>query len=145
MRSPKAAPIRRPTPGHYPYPDPLEQFDVLSVFGAVHFTNLALILTLNLVLMAIFLGAFSVNGRSAYDYILRSLYQLVRSMVKENIYIRKQQYFAVLFYLFMTLLLANMIGLLPYSFTVTSSFVVTFFIALTYFMGINLIAVYSHR
>lgn len=76
---------------------------------------------------------------------MRSLYQLVRGMAKENIYMRSQQYFSILFFLFVTLLLANLVGLLPYSFTITSSFVVTFFIALTHFAGINLIAIHRHR
>lgn len=133
------------TPGRTHFFDPLEQFDVLSVLDFAQYTNLALILTLNLVLTAVLLAGFRANGRTTYDFIIRSLYQLVRSMAKENIYIRKQQYFAVLFFLFVTLLLANLIGLLPYSFTVTSSFVVTFFIALTHFLGINLVAAYSHR
>lgn len=66
-------------------------------------------------------------------------------MARENIYIRKQQYFAVLFYLFAVLLLANLVGLIPYSFTVTSSFVVTFFVALTHFLGINLVGVVKSR
>lgn len=65
-------------------------------------------------------------------------------MVKENLYIRKQQYFAVLFYLFLTLLFANLIGLLPYSFTVTSSFVVTLFISLLHFIGVNIIGASQH-
>jgi len=62
-------------------------------------------------------------------------------MVSENLYIGKQQYFTALFYLFFTVFLANMLGMLPFSFTITSSFVVTFFLALTYFLGLNLIAI----
>ena len=100
---------------------------------------------LNLVVLACFFGMFRVSGRTTYDFTLRSLYQLVRSMTKENIYIRKQQYFSVLFYLFNTLLLANLVGLIPYSFTITSSFVVTFFLALTHFLAINMIASVQHR
>lgn len=62
-------------------------------------------------------------------------------MVRENLYIAKQQYFTVIFYLFFTLLLANLVGMVPYSFTVTSSFIVTFFLALTHFIGLNHLAV----
>jgi F-type H+-transporting ATPase subunit a len=66
-------------------------------------------------------------------------------MVKENLYVRKQQYFTVLFYLFLTLLIANMVGMIPYSFTVTSSFIVTFFLAMTHFVAINHVAVVRHQ
>lgn len=137
--------VAKATPGRDYFNDPLEQFDVLAILPSLHFTNLALLLGLNLVVMACFLGAFNAAGRTTYDFVLRNLYQLVRSMAKENIYIRTQQYFSILFYLFTTLLLANLVGLLPYSFTITSSFVVTFFIALTHFLGINLIAINRHR
>jgi ATP synthase subunit 6 len=65
--------------------------------------------------------------------------------VKENLYIRKQQYFTVLFYLFFTLLLANLVGMIPYSFTITSSFVVTFFVAATHFTAINHLAAVKHQ
>lgn len=127
--------------------DPLEQFEVVSlgsINGLSLFNNLALILVLNLALISAFLGAYNPNLTNNYDFAARSVYQLVQSMVKENLYIRKQQYFAVLFYLFMTLLFANLIGLLPYSFTVTSSFIVTLFISLLHFIGINTIGASEH-
>ena len=60
-------------------------------------------------------------------------------MVKENLYVKKQQYFTAIFFLFMVLLLANMVGMIPYSFTITSSFIVTFFLSLTFFIGLNVI------
>jgi ATP synthase subunit 6 len=37
------------------------------------------------------------------------------------------------------------VGLIPYSFTLTSSFVVTFFLALTHFIGINIIAIVERK
>lgn len=127
--------------------DPLEQFEVVSVLaskGTSLFDNLGLVLVLNLFLIASFLSAYNLNLTNNYDFATRGVYQLVQSMVKENLYIQKQQYFSVLFYLFVTLLFANLIGLLPYSFTVTSSFVVTLFISLLHFIGVNLIGASQH-
>lgn len=127
--------------------DPLEQFEVttiLSVSGTSLFNNLGLILFLNFLLISAFLSAYNFNLTNNYDFATKSIYQLVQSIVKENLYIRKQQYFAVLFYLFVTLLFANLIGLLPYSFTVTSSFVVTLFISLLHFIGVNTIGASQH-
>lgn len=126
--------------------DPLEQFEVTYLFGGctVAFTNLALIMALNIALMAGVFASYNFNLTNNYDFATRTIYQLVRAMVKENLYIKKQQYFSVLFYLFVTLLFANLIGLLPYSFTVTSSFVVTLFIALTHFVGVNTIGASQH-
>lgn len=125
--------------------DPLEQFDVLAlplVGGGL--TNLALLLALNVLVMALWFANYTPAMATNYDFSLRSIYTLVASMVRENLYIAKQQYFTVLFYLFFTLFLANLLGMLPFSFTITSSFIVTFFLALTYFLGLNLLAVIKH-
>jgi F0F1-type ATP synthase membrane subunit a len=127
--------------------DPLEQFDVLALIpflGAFTITNVTLILALNALLMAVFFNLYRLNLATNYDYVLNALYNLVRSIVRENLYIHKQRYFNVVLYLFLTLLLANLVGMLPYSFTVTSSFVVTLFLSLGHFIGINLIATVRH-
>jgi F-type H+-transporting ATPase subunit a len=127
--------------------DPLEQFEVVSVLSFCNVSilnNLALILALNLALTLAFLGAYNINITNNYDFVTYNIYQLVRAMVKENLYIRKQQYFAVLFYLFLTIFFANLVGLLPYSFTVTSSFIVTLFISLLHFIGVNIIGTTRH-
>ena len=125
--------------------DPLEQFEIVCLVAFGDFTsNLAVILFLNLALMAGAMSSYNQNLVSNYDFIIRSVYQLVQSMVKENLYIRKQQYFAVIFYLFVTLLLSNLVGLIPYSFTVTSSFIFTLFISLLHFIGVNVIGSNRH-
>ena len=126
---------------------PLDQFEVMSVYSAgetILFNNLSLVLMLNLVIMVAFLNMYNLNLTNNYDFVLRNIYQLVQSVVRANLYIRKQQYFAVLFYLFLTLFVANLVGLLPYSFTVTSSFIVTLFISLLHFIGVNMIGASRH-
>jgi ATP synthase subunit 6 len=125
--------------------DPLEQFEVTSFFAAsTALTNLSFIMMLNIGLMAAVFSSYNFNLTNNYDFAIRTMYQLVQSMVKENLYIKKQQYFSVLFYLFVTLLFANLIGLLPYSFTITSSFIVTLFVSLTHFLGVNVIGASQH-
>jgi len=126
--------------------DPLEQFDVLAlpIIGG-GLTNLSLLLALNILIMSTWFTSYNIQVTNNYDFALRALYMLVRSMVRENLYVRKQQYFTVLFYLFFTLLIANLVGMVPYSFTITSSFIVTFFIALTHFVAINHLAVVKHQ
>jgi F0F1-type ATP synthase membrane subunit a len=126
--------------------DPLQQFEVVTFPGLafLEFTNLSFVLLLNVALAAAFLASFNMNMTNNYDFATKSIYQLVQSMVKENLFIKKQQYFSVLFYLFITLLLANLIGLLPYSFTVTSSFIVTLFISMMHFAGVNILGASQH-
>lgn len=141
--------VTRLVPTLATYMDPLEQFDVLAIsfplVGDIGFTNLSLLLAFNIVVMCSWFASFRTELTNNYDFALRVLYQLVRSIVKENLYIRKQQYFVVLFYLFFTILLANLFGMVPYSFTITSSFIVTFFLAMTHFVAINHLAAVKHK
>jgi ATP synthase subunit 6 len=128
--------------------DPLEQFEVVRVSGFSEVTllnSIAITWAAILTLFTISLALYSLKALNNYAYMIRGLYQLVCSIVRENLYIRKQQYFTVLFYLFGMLLLANLVGLLPFSFTATSSFVVTLFLALTHFIGVNVIGVSRHQ
>lgn len=128
--------------------DPLEQFEVLPLLGSggsFSMTNLSLIFLINLIILAVWLGLFNYRIANTYDFALFNLFKLVQSMVKENLYVKKQQYFTAIFFLFMVLLLANMVGMIPYSFTITSSFIVTFFLSLTFFIGLNVVAAVSHQ
>ena len=128
--------------------DPLEQFEVVSVVslrGTVFLNNLTLTWGFVVLVFASALATFSHNLVTNFDFVTGSLYALVKSIVQENLYIKNQQYFTVIFYLFSTLLVANLIGLLPFAFTITSSFGITFFLALTHFTGVNLIGATSHR
>ena len=76
---------------------------------------------------------------------MREIYDLVKSIVKSNTSLKRNQYFSILFFLFIFILVSNLVGLVPYSFTSTSSFVITFFLALSYFIGINIIGIFQHQ
>jgi len=126
--------------------DPLEQFEILLIIKQVGLTNLAIIM------LFIFLLAFSVLSsvatpviKNVYAYFASVIYTLVKTIAKENLHLHRQQYFLMLFYLFITIFLSNLIGLIPYSFTPTSSFIMTFFLALGHFIGINFIALTQTR
>jgi F-type H+-transporting ATPase subunit a len=130
--------------------DPLEQFEMFSLLTINHssmFNSLALFLFANLAIAAFLLLTYTVSAptHNTYSMATYALYNLVKTTVKENLAIKRQQYFAPLFYLFITILLANLVGLFPFSFTVTSSFIFTLFIALMHFSGINLIGVFQHK
>lgn len=65
-------------------------------------------------------------------------------MLVDNVGNRGQKYFPFIFSVFLFVLIANVIGLVPYSFTITSHLVLTFSLALTTFIGINIICVREH-
>jgi F-type H+-transporting ATPase subunit a len=68
-----------------------------------------------------------------------AIYDLIKSILKSTTSLKRNEHFAVLFYLFIFLLYSNLIGLVPFSFTFTSTFSFTLILAFGYFIGINLI------
>src|ERR1700691_1847033 len=108
--------------------------------GLTIITNLTVILWFNSFLIrALFNIIYDKGNLNASQYLLIEIYNLVKSIIVSNTSLKRRQYFTILFYLFLFILISNIVGLIPYSFTITSSFIITFFIALSHFNGINII------
>jgi len=76
-------------------------------------------------------------------YAFENLYNVILNMVKENIggnSLRVVRFFPFILSLFLFVLIANLIGLIPYSSTVTSYLIVTFAMAIMVLIGVNVIA-----
>ncbi len=131
--------------------DPLEQFEIVRLtwqsLACSHIiTNFTIVLALNSFFISFFLSFFfKETAYNIWTFILKNIYEIVKSIVKNNTTLARYQYFSVLFYLFIFILVSNLAGLIPYSFTLTSSFIVTFFLASTHFIGINLIGVFQQK
>lgn len=70
---------------------------------------------------------------------------MILTLVHENIKDKKSQFFfPLVFSIFLLLLSLNLIGLIPYSFTLTSHLIVTLSLSLSIFIGINIICVKKH-
>lgn len=54
-------------------------------------------------------------------------------------------FFPIVYLTFLFILLANLIGMIPYAFTITSSAAVTFFFSVTFFIGITIIGYVTHK
>jgi ATP synthase subunit 6 len=134
--------------------DPLEQFAVISLDSIIRnlpafITNLNICFLLNLMIIHfLFFNSTQIkyiSDLTVFDLIARNFYSIVKNIVKSNIISKRYQYFTILFYLFLFIFISNLVGLIPYSYTVTSSFIITFFLAATHFIGINLIAIVSKK
>jgi F-type H+-transporting ATPase subunit a len=132
---------------------PLEQFTIerlvpLHVGGVdISYTNSALLMTLAVVLVSalVLLGtrrAALVPGR--WQSVAEMTYEFVADMVETNAGHGGMEYFPFVFTLFMFILLGNLLGLVPYSFTFTSHIIVTFALAITVFIGVTLIGIARH-
>ena len=132
---------------------PLEQFTVERLIplhlGSVDisFTNSALFMTLVVVaIVALLVGATAraslVPGR--LQSIAEMSYEFVAGMVRDNVGTAGREYFPLIFSLFMFILLGNMIGLIPYTFTFTGQVVVTFALAIFVFLLVTIVAFIKH-
>ncbi|MBN8530538.1 MAG: F0F1 ATP synthase subunit A [Alphaproteobacteria bacterium] len=135
---------------------PLQQFEVRPIEGLpplhlagydVSFTNASLfmvltIMTISLFMMVALRKAGPVPGR------LQSLaelsYEFIATTIRDNAGKEGMAYMPVIFTLFMFVLFANLFGMIPYSFTVTSHIAVTFAMAGFVFVGVTIIALIKH-
>ena len=72
------------------------------------------------------------------------VYEFVTSLVREQIGPKGTKYFPVIFTLFTFILFSNLIGMVPYSFTTTSHFLVTFTLSFAIFVAVTIIGFQIH-
>ncbi|MDN2565951.1 F0F1 ATP synthase subunit A [Aquibium sp. A9E412] len=133
---------------------PIEQFEIVPLlrFGEVAghelaFTNSAAYMVLTVVLAAGFLLLGSrrralVPGR--WQAAVEALYEFVSGTLREGAGEAGMRFFPLVLALFMFILTANLIGLFPYAFTVTSHLVVTFALAMLVFLTVTLYGLARH-
>lgn len=141
---------------------PLEQFSIIPVLPLFsHNSSLAFFTITNetivLLLLTFFLFFFYKSllyfskdqtffvFTNNWQTLIELIYKLVISLVVENIKDKRaSQFFPLVASIFSFVLLLNVIGLVPYSFTLTSHLIITFTLSVSVFIGINILAVRSH-
>ncbi|MCG8490908.1 MAG: F0F1 ATP synthase subunit A [Sneathiellales bacterium] len=133
--------------------DPMGQFEIKrftnwEIAGVdVSFTNSSLMMVIVIALITLFL-TFSMRGRSMVPGRMQSIaelsYEFIANMLKENVGPEGRKFFPFIFSVFMFVLISNLVGMIPYSFTVTSHIVVTFALALTVFITVTLVGIFRH-
>lgn len=132
---------------------PLAQFEIKRLVDLsdlpidASFTNSSLFMVVTIIVVTMFL-TLSMRGRSLVPTRMQSMaelsYEFIANMVKDNVGPEGRQYFPFIFTLFMFILGLNLIGMVPYSFTVTSHIAVTFAMAAVVFIGVTLIGIFRH-
>lgn len=133
---------------------PLSQFEIRTLVPIqlgdldASFTNSSMFMVIAVIAVTVFIaGGMSrraiVPGR--WQSMAELSYEFVAGMVRDNVGSEGRRYFPFVFTLFMFVLFLNMLGLLPYSFTVTSHIIVTFAMALVVFIGVTIIGLIKHR
>ena len=137
---------------------PLEQFEILPLlplyFGGIDFsvTNETIILIVIFFIVHTFYF-FCTNGKdftlnlipSKIQVIFEGIYKVILGLIVDNLGLNGgQKFFPVIFSAFFVILCLNLIGLIPYSFTLTSHLIVTFSLALFIFIAFNIVCVRTH-
>ncbi|MFQ6018699.1 MAG: F0F1 ATP synthase subunit A [Kiloniellaceae bacterium] len=132
---------------------PLTQFEIKELvplkFGGidVSFTNSSLFMVVAVVLAAGFLligmrrGAM-VPGR--WQSAVEVIYEFIADLFRETVGSEGRRYFPAIFTLFMFILIGNLLGMIPYSFTFTSHIIVTFAMAAVVFIGVTILGFVKH-
>ena len=132
---------------------PLAQFEINPFvhldtgFGDLAFTNSSLAMVITVLLITIFL-TLTVNTRSVIPSRLQLIsemsYNFVAQLINDTVGNEGRKYFPFIFSIFMFVLIGNMVGMLPYSFTFTSHIIVTFALAFVVFIGVTILGFVRH-
>ena len=106
------------------------------------FTNASLFMVISATVIILFLFLGSKEKKiipGKIQLISEMFYSFVAKMISDTAGTKAKPFFPFIFSLFMFVLICNMVGMLPYSFTVTSHIIVTLVMALFIFVAVTII------
>ena len=132
---------------------PLEQFEISPYahfetgIGDLAFTNSSLSMVITVLVITLFL-TLTVNTRSLIPSRLQLMsemsYNFIAQLINDTVGDQGKKYFPFIFSIFMFVLIGNMVGMVPYSFTFTSHIIVTFALASVVFIGVTILGFWKH-
>ena len=132
---------------------PLEQFEITPFIhfktGSVDlaFTNSSLAMVITVAAITLFL-TLTVNTRSIIPSRMQLMsemsYNFIAQLLNDTVGNQGRKYFPFIFSIFMFVLIGNMVGMIPYSFTFTSHIIVTFALAAVVFIGVTVLGFMKH-
>ena len=134
--------------------DPIHQFNIDNLFTIGHiggqpiyFTNssaymLVAVAVICLLMIGGVAGRQLVPGR--FQSMAEVSYEFVASMIRSNAGAEGMRFFALVFSLFMFILVSNLVGIIPYTFTVASHIIITATFALLVFFTVLMYGFYKN-
>ena len=134
--------------------NPMHQFQVYKIGPEIKlgnldlsFTNASMFMLISALTIALLLFFGSKNKNiipNKIQLIAELIYNFISKMISDTAGSKAKPYFPFIFSLFMFVLFCNMIGMLPYAFTVTSHIIVTLVMALFIFISVTIIGFIKH-
>ncbi|MGU3496585.1 F0F1 ATP synthase subunit A [Xanthobacteraceae bacterium A53D] len=134
--------------------DPIHQFEIqryvelLKLSGvSVSFTNSAAFMV-GIVAIIFFFLTFATRGRTLVPGRMQSVaelgYEFIAKMVRDSAGTQGMVFFPLVFSLFTFVLVANVIGIVPFTFTITAHIIVTAALALLVILTVVIYGFYKH-
>ena len=134
--------------------NPMSQFEVYSIGPKIQigsfdlsFTNSSLFMVLTVTIISLFFIVATQKKSlvpNKMQLIAEMAFEFVSKMISETAGKDARPYFPFILSLFLFVLVANLLGMLPYSFTVTSHIIVTFALAFFIFIGVTVVGFAKH-
>jgi F-type H+-transporting ATPase subunit a len=132
--------------------DPIHQFNIEPLFTLGHignhtiaFTNSTFYMFLAVALISILMQASGrelVPGR--FQSIAELSYEFVASTIRSTAGSEGMKFFPLIFSLFMLVCVSNLVGIIPYTFTISSHLIVTMALALMVFFTVMIYGFYKN-
>jgi len=139
---------------------PLEQFQIISIFSFKLFCldfSLTNMLFINFIVILVFSSIIyfisSSNNLettfflipSVWQTLVETIYETAAQLVFDNLNEEGEKFFPFIAVMFTFILFNNLIGLIPYSFTITSHLIVTFTLSFSIFIGVVSLCVQKYK
>jgi F-type H+-transporting ATPase subunit a len=73
------------------------------------------------------------------------LFKFISGVLKDSLSVKKYSFILLLYTIFLFIFLSNILGMIPYSITITSHLILTLYFSLAFFIGNNLIGLCFHK
>ena len=134
--------------------DPIHQFNIDNLFKigqigghAIYFTNSSFYMLVAVVLIAVLMIGGSAAGAlvpGRFQSIAELSYEFVAATIRNTAGADGMRFFPLVFSLFMLICVSNLVGIIPYTFTISSHIIVTVALALLVFFIVLFYGLYRN-
>ena len=133
--------------------DPLEQFSI-EIYSSYLFNNVNICPNLSLSkiiffnMFCLFIFVYSnqeVLIHNKFQKLILLLFNFITSILKDSLLVKKYSFILLLYTIFLLIFISNILGMIPYSITITSHLILTLYFSLSFFLGNNIIGLCYHQ
>jgi F-type H+-transporting ATPase subunit a len=134
--------------------DPIHQFHVVNLFKIgqiggheIYFTNASAYMLLAVAITSILMIGGSAGKRlvpSRFQSIAEITYEFIAASIRGNAGADGMKFFPLIFSIFMFICVSNLLGIIPYAFTISSQIIVTATLALLVFFTVLIYGIYKN-